>query len=65
MGFDYRKNNTYSALAVASKKNSRFFYHFSKLFQKLENLDEPCWHLQTVNNIQSKLSFMEMNKTYL
>ena len=64
MGFDYGKNNTYSTL-VALKKKLQIFYHFSKLFQQFENLDEPCWHLQMVNNIKSKLSFMEISKTYL
>ena len=42
MGFDYGKNDPYSALAVALKKKLQIFYHFSKLFQKFENLDEPC-----------------------
>ena len=64
MGFDHGKNNA-SALAGALKKKLQIFYHFSKLFQKFENLDEPCWHLQTLNNIKSKLSLTEMNKTYL
>ena len=46
-------------------KKPLHFLSFFQTFSKLRESGRTRWHLQMVNNIKSKLSFMEMNKTYL